>query len=178
MTERRTRSIFTKEAGRKKRAGDRTTLAGPVLAALLVPGLALGLLPKPAAAEIVQGVDFGAVPWHSFCPSVEPVPLKTGAGECPVSHPAAARHARYIDYTGRGVEPPPQCGPEKSTYERATTPSVGRSVKDPDPRAWAFCGSLWRRALNLRAQEPERFDEPLAVWRSRYFGPWVVGGER
>jgi hypothetical protein len=168
--------MFTKEAGRKERAGDRTTLAGPVLAALLVPGLALGLLPKPAAAEIVQGVDFGAVPWHSFCPSVEPVPLKTGAGECPVSHPAAARHARYIDYTGRGVEPPPQCGPEKSTYERATSPVRGKAPTDPG--AWDFCRAEWWRALNQRAKEPARFDEPFAAWRERYFGPWVVGGAR
>jgi hypothetical protein len=149
-----------------------------VLAALLVPGLALGLLSKSVAAEVVQGVDFGAVPWHSFCPGVEPVPLKTGAGACAVSHPAAARHARYIDYTGRGVEPPPQCGPEKSTFERATSPTPGRSPNDPDPKSWAFCQGLWAKALNLRARQPERFDEPLNVWRERYFGPWVLGGER
>ena len=134
MTERRTRSIFTKETGRKERAGDRTTLAGPVLAALLVPGLALGLLPKPAAAEIVQGVDFGAVPWHSFCPSVEPVPLKTGAGDCAVSHPAAARHARYIDYTGRGVEPPPQLTAAAAVNCRRRNRRCRPSCRAPSPR--------------------------------------------
>jgi hypothetical protein len=144
----------------------------------LIAAAALALAPAWAAAEIVQGVDFGAVPWQEFCPSVEPVPLKTGAGDCPVSHPASLRHAHWKDPAGMGLpEPAPRCKPEASTYERATSPSLGRSVHDPDPKAWGFCSSLWRRSLNLRAKEPERFDEPLRVWRARYFGPWVVGGE-
>ena len=163
---------------RKRSASSRAGLVWPMLVMSLAPGLMLGLAPAKVSAEVVQGVDFGAVTWQTFCPSVQPVPLKTGAGDCPMSHPAAARHARYIDYTGRGVEPPPQCGPERSTYERATTPTPGRSPNDPDPKSWAFCKGIWAKALNLRARQPERFDEPLHVWRARYFGPWVLGGER
>jgi len=164
---------------RKRRAWSQAGLVWPMLVMSLAPGLMLGLAPAKVSAEVVQGVDFGAVPWQTFCPSVEPVPLKTGAGDCPMSHPASLRHARWKDPAGMGLpEPAPRCKPEVGTYERATKPSVGRSMDDPDPRAWAFCGSLWRRALNLRAQEPERFDEPLDVWRARYFGPWVLGGER
>ena len=160
---------------RKRRAWSQAGLVWPMLVMSLAPGLMLGLAPAKVSAEVVQGVDFGAVPWQTFCPSVEPVPLKTGAGDCPMSHPAAARHARYIDYTGRGVEPPPQCGPEKSTYERATAPVHGKAATDAG--AWDFCRAEWWRALNQRAKEPGRFDEPFAEWRARYFGPWVVGGE-
>jgi hypothetical protein len=147
-------------------AGRRTCWVAPLLALLLAPVAAVG--------EIVQGVDFDAVPWHDFCSGVESVPLRTDAGDCPVSHPAAARHARYIDFTGRGVEPPPQCGPEASTFERATSPARGKAPTDP--AAWGFCRAEWWRALNQRAKEPARFDEPFGAWRARYFGPWIIEG--
>jgi len=160
---------------RKRSASSRAGLVWPMLVMSLAPGLMLGLAPAKVSAEVVQGVDFGAVTWQTFCPSVQPVPLKTGAGDCPMSHPAAARHARYIDYTGRGVEPPPQCGPEESDYKRATSPVGGKRPNDPG--AWDFCRAEWWRALNQRAKEPGRFNEPFVEWRARYFGPWVVGGE-
>ena len=137
-------------------------------AAALVAVLVAG----PAIARNWYGVDMDAVPWPKFCAGTQPVPVERGGGRCEVSHPASPYHGRFRDWSGRGKNPPPTCDIAASEYRRWTVPVA--QVQDP----WAQCASAWGSAIKARAQEPERFAEPFAAWRQRYFAPWLVGGEQ
>lgn len=146
--------------------------------ALLV-GLAAGL-PAAAAARTVQGVDWDAVPWATLCPNVAAVGLHSGAGDCAVSHPASAAHARWDGY-GMGVsEPKPDCARLAEEYRQWTTPKKitgGKASANPDV-TWGFCKSAFARALDLRARQPGRFTEPFEQWRQRFFGACMAGPGR
>jgi hypothetical protein len=155
----------------------RKTRTGPV--AGLVVALALSAAPAMAADRIVQGVDWDAVPWATFCPSVRPVPLRTGAGDCPVSHPASARHARW-DGFGLGVdEPKANCTRLEQEYRRLTSPKlIGGKPSSNVAVTWGYCMAAFAETLEQRSASPARFSEPLDQWRKRYFGPWLIRAAR
>lgn len=143
----------------------RTTEVGKAL--VLVATLAAAL-PAAVSARTVQGIDLDAVPWDDFCPSIESVELHTGAGDCPIAHPASTEHAGWDDL-GTGVkERKPNCARLEKEYRQLTTPKVigGKT-------SWISCSTAFARVLNMRAMQPERFAEPFEQWRARYFGPWL-----
>lgn len=141
-----------------------TIQAASVLVAVLVAG--------PAVAGkygVVNGVNFDAVPWETFCADVQSVPVTRGGGRCEVSHPASPYHGQFKDFSGRGKNPPPTCDIAAKEYQRWTTASGG--AHDP----WRPCRVAWGRTLQARAQEPKRFSESFSAWRARWFGRWIVG---
>jgi hypothetical protein len=141
-------------------------------ALVLIAALGAGL-PVAVSARTVQGVDFDTVPWATFCPSIKSGELHTGAGDCPVVHPASTEHARW-DNLGTGVkERKPNCKRLEKQYRQLTTPKVIGGKK-----SWAACTVAFSRILNMRAMQPERFAEPFEQWRDRYFGPGLTGGKR
>lgn len=154
---------------RKKTTG---LIAGLVVAA------ALSAAPAMAADRVVQGVDFDAVPWATFCPGVKPVALHTEAGDCPVSHPASQKHAAWNDFGMGTKQHAPNCEHAEHEYRWWTTPASAKSGSAQPDRAWVACRQAWRSALKRRAREPGSFTEPFEQWRARYFGPWLVGPAR
>ena len=140
--------------------------------------IALTAAPAIAAVRIDNGVDWDAVPWASFCPGVEPVPLHTGAGDCRVSHPASQKHAAWNDFGMGTKEPPPNCEHAEHEYRWWTTPKQDRYHPTQPAHPWSACQTAWRSALNRRVHEPGSFSEPFEQWRARYFGPWLVGPAR
>ena len=148
----------------------RTTEMSKVL--VLIAALGTGL-PITVSARTVQGVDFDTVPWATFCPSIESVELHTSAGDCTIVHPASTEYARWDDL-GTGVkERKPNCPRLEKQYRQLTTPKVIGGKE-----SWAACTVAFSRILNMRAMQPERFAEPFAQWRDRYFGPGPTGGAR
>lgn len=143
----------------------------------LLAALAIGM-PAVAANRTVQGVDLDAVPWATFCPSVKPVELRTGAGACTVSHPASQKHAAWSDFGMETKQPPPNCKHAEHEYRWWTTPAAAEPRPGRPEQAWVACQEAWRSALNRRAREPGSFKEPFAQWRARYFGPWLIGAMR
>jgi hypothetical protein len=148
------------------------------LVAGLVVAAALSALPATAADRTIQGVDWNAVPWETFCPSVKPVTLHTKAGDCPVSHPASQKHAAWNDFGMGTKQPAPNCEHAEHEYRWWTTPPPAQRDSTRPDRAWVACQQAWRSALKRRAREPESFEEPFEQWRARYFGPWLVGTAR
>jgi hypothetical protein len=144
----------------------------------LLAVLAAGM-PAAAADHTVQGVDWDAVPWATFCPSVEAVELRTEAGHCTTTHPASQAHARWTGF-GMGVkEPKPDCAHLEQEYRKATSPKLNHGKASNNPGVtWGFCKSAFYEALQLRASQPERFAEPLDQWRKRYFGAYLIHGTR
>jgi hypothetical protein len=140
----------------------------------LLLALAAGM-PAAAADRTVQGVHFDAVPWATFCPSVQSVGLRTAAGACTVSHPASQKHAAWNDFGMGTKQPPPNCKHAEHEYRWWTTPAPG---KTPPGQAWGACQEAWRSALNRRAREPASFAEPFEQWRGRYFDAYLTGGAR
>jgi len=130
----------------------------------------VAVMTAPVSAREWHGVDMDAVPWATFCPSVQAVAVERGGVRCAVSHPASPYHGRFRDWSGRSKNPPPNCDIAADQHRRWTTP-VER-VQDP----WAQCRMAWSRALQARATEPERFAEPFADWRGRYFSAWLADG--
>jgi hypothetical protein len=153
----------------------RTTEVGKAL--VLVATLAA--LPAAVSARTVQGVDWDAVPWEIFCPSVKPVELHTGAGSCAISHPASPKHARW-DGFGMGVdEPKPNCSRLEQDYERLTSPKLIAGKRSGNTAVtWGYCMSAFAQAIELRAKQPERFSEPFEQWRERYFDGYIAKGRR
>lgn len=154
----------------------RTTEVGK---ALVLAATLAAALPAAVSARTVQGVDWDAVPWETFCPSIKPVQLHTGAGSCTVTHPASAKHARW-DGFGMGVkEPKPDCRSLEREFLKWTTPKLtgGKTSSNTDI-TWGFCKGAFTRALDLRTSQPQRFAEPFDQWREQYFGPWLTGGAR
>jgi hypothetical protein len=97
----------------------------------LLAALAAGM-PAAALARTVQGVDWDAVPWATFCPSVKPVELRTDAGACTVSHPASQKHAAWSSFGMETKQPPPNCKhAEPSTLSGMAPPSAKNW--DPPP---------------------------------------------
>jgi hypothetical protein len=135
-------------------------------------------MPAVAADRTVQGVNFAAVPWATFCPGVKSVGLNTGAGACTVAHPASQKHAAWNDFGMGTKQPPPNCKHAEHEYQWWTTPASNKQRPGRPEQAWGACQEAWRSALNRRAREPEGFAEPFAQWRSHYFGPWLVGEGR
>lgn len=154
----------------------RKTKTGPT--AGLVVALALSAAPALAADRIVQGVDWDAVPWATFCPGVKPVVLHTGAGDCPVSHPASQKHAAWNDFGMGTKQHSPNCEHAEHEYRWWTAPAQDRQHPTRPAHPWNACQTAWRSALNRRAREPGSFSESFVQWRARYFGPWLAGPGR
>lgn len=136
---------------------------------LLVAALAASL-PTAVSARTVHGVDFDAVPWKTFCPSVESVELRTRTGSCAVSHPASTKHAQWEDLGTGEKEPRPKCSRLEKEYQKLISPKVINGKP-----SWVSCSNAFSRALNMRALQPWRYEEPLDQWRARYFGHWMNG---
>lgn len=117
-----------------------------------------------AAGRQVQGVPWDVVDWETLCKNVKPLAYHNSNGQvCPKVHPAARIWRKWHDVTGREKpEPKWKCETYKKEYERAT-------------KKTGACKHMFGIALKVRAMYPEDFDEPLKVWRSRYFGPWLTG---
>jgi hypothetical protein len=151
---------------RMRKSGLKSGLLGVVLV------LALGVTPTASARGYLgtAGVDFDAVPWETFCPSVQPIPCSRGATTCPVSHPASMGHGLYREWDGSLLDGDLRCETEARQYRDWTRP-----MKTSDP--WGLCRRAWQAALLFRLNEPERFGEPFNTWRARWFGGAVRGNE-
>jgi hypothetical protein len=101
--------------------------------------------------------------------------LHTGAGDCPVSHPASQKHAAWNDFGMGTKQQAPNCEHAEHEYRWWTTPAQDRQRPTRPAHPWNACQTAWRSALNRRAREPGSFSEPFEQWRARYFGPWMVG---
>jgi len=134
--------------------------------------------PALAQAWTVEGVDMNAVPWAELCPNVKAVELRTGAGSCPVVHPASEKHARW-DGFGMGVdEPKPNCERLEREYRKLISPKLIDGKPSDNPAViWGYCTSAFSRALKMRASQPERFSEPFVEWRERYFGGYLADAQ-
>ena len=143
----------------------------------LLAALGIGV-PAIAQAWTVEGVDMDAVPWATLCPEVKAVELRTGAGSCAVTHPASARHARWDGFGMSVDEPKPNCKSLEREYRKWTKPKrTGGKVSTNTDIAWGFCKGAFKRSLELRVSQPQRFEEPFEQWRARYFGPWLGSGK-
>lgn len=144
----------------------------------LLAALAVGM-PTVTLARTVQGVDWDAVPWALFCPSVEAVELRTDTSRCAKTHPASERHARWTGF-GMGVkEPKLDCARLEQEYRQWTRPKrIAGKASDNPAVTWGYCMSAFYRAIELRANQPQRFAEPFDQWRQRYFGAYLIRGAR
>ena len=119
--------------------------------------LALAATTAGAGQRMHHGVPWDAVDWEKLCKNVKPLEYTSSTGQvCPKVHPA--------DSAWRKRTPAPKwnCEALARSYERATKKVGG-------------CKTVFGAALTFRASKPEDFDEPLKVWRARYFGPWIQG---
>jgi hypothetical protein len=108
------------------------------------------------------GVPWDEVDWEELCKGVKPLKYTSSTGQvCPKVHPADSIWKKWHDPTGRGKpEPPWKCESMARRYD-ANVRTVGK------------CKHSFGNALEARALSPQDFDEPLEVWRARYFGPWL-----
>lgn len=143
-------------------------------AIVFVAALTLIAVSDAFAERVVAGVNMDAVPWAELCPNVEPVELKTGAGTCPVSHPASYKHAAWDGSFGMGVkERKPNCKKFEKEYKRLISPRINTTEQTKVKSRWGTCIGAFSRALNQRTKEEERFSEPFSVWRERYFANYL-----
>ena len=144
----------------------------------LLTALAAGM-PAAVSARTVQGVDWDAVPWSTFCPNVAPVELRTTAGRCATTHPASVQHARWTGF-GMGVqEPPPDCARLEQEFRQWTRPKrIAGNASDNPAVTWGYCMSAFARAIELRTSQLQRFTESFEQWRARYFGGYIAGAGR
>ena len=77
----------------------------------------------------------------------------------------------WISDLGTGeTEPKPKCARLEKEYRKLTSPKVING----NP-SWVSCSNAFSRALNMRALQPWRYEEPLDQWRARYFSRWMNG---
>ncbi len=112
----------------------------------------------------VAGVPWDAVDWEKLCKNVKPLVYTSSNGQvCPKVHPTATQWSKWHDITGSGrPEPKWHCSILARQYEHRVK-SVGK------------CKSGFGFALRDRVSDPEAYEEPLTIWRARYFGPWIPG---
>ncbi|MGB5830896.1 MAG: hypothetical protein WBG92_02760 [Thiohalocapsa sp.] len=132
--------------------------------ARLAISLLLAATTAGAGQRMVEGVPWDAVDWETLCKNVKPLKYTSSTGQvCPKVHPADSVWRKWHDSTGRGK-------PERKHNCEALAERYERRIKKV-----GGCKTAFASALRFRASKPEDFDEPLKVWRARYFGPWIQG---
>ncbi len=128
-----------------------------------------------AAGWVEAGVNMDAVPWEIFCPNVAPVELKTGAGNCPRSHPASHKHRKFDGFGMDIKEPKPNCARAEKEYARLISPRVNTTPQSKTRNRWGKCIGAFSRELTRREREKDQgsYKEPFEVWRARYFGDYL-----
>ena len=121
--------------------------------------LALAATTAGAGQRMHYGVPWDAVDWEKLCKNVKPLKYTSSNGQvCPKVHPADSVWRKRKNKP----EPKWNCKALAKRYERSVKKVGG-------------CKTSFGATLEIRANNPEDFDEPFKVWRARYFGPWIQG---
>ncbi len=130
-----------------------------ILAVALILASTL-LLPPPANAEEVYGVEFGNIHWDKLCPNVKPVSV----GECDVVHPTSglARNFKSGFESLSENSQKPNCDNQKKIYDKRIASKPRR------------CAAMFQTAYSALVTSKNNGVFSAAEFRDKYLSEGVV----
>lgn len=128
-----------------------------IIAGFVSPAL---LLPKPASATELFGVDFQKIDWSKVCPSVQPISV----ANCTIVHPTSAIARKFKSgFEGfSNSSKRPNCENQKKIYEKRIAASPKR------------CASIFRTTYSALVISNRQGVFTASEFRDKYLADGIV----